>query len=88
MIRVGVNTIAFVSENSSKFMDFNEKTGEYENRFRVADTSELARDVVRALNKEQEDGTTPVHLLLDDAIEEAFEQGSLGFHDSDEEQSG
>jgi hypothetical protein len=36
----------------------------------------FARDVVRELNREAEDGTTPVHLLFDRAMAEAIDQGS------------
>lgn len=39
----------------------------------------FARDVVRELNREEEDGTTPIHLLFDKAMAEAIEQGSLHY---------
>ena len=44
----------------------------------VTDLAEFARDVVRELNREAEDGTTPIHELLDRALAEAVDQGSLG----------
>lgn len=81
VIRVGVNVIAFVAEKSEKFQEYNMRTGQYDSLYRVADAAQLASDVVRALNKEQEDGTTPVHLLLDEAIEQAADDGSMGFHE-------
>ena len=37
----------------------------------------FAEDIVAELEREQDDGTTPVHEVLDAAIEEAIEQGSL-----------
>lgn len=43
---------------------------------RVTDLGGFARDVVRELNREAEDGTTPIHLLFDAAMAEAIEQGS------------
>lgn len=42
----------------------------------VTDADGFASDVVRELNREAEDGTTPVHLLFDRAMAEAIEQGS------------
>lgn len=39
----------------------------------------FARDVVIELNREEKDGTTPVHLLFDKAMAEAIEQGSLHY---------
>lgn len=42
----------------------------------ITDVSGFARDVARELNREAEDGTTPIHLLFDSAMAEAIEQGS------------
>ena len=39
----------------------------------------LARDLVSQLNSESEDGTTPVHNMLDQAVIEASEQGAEAF---------
>jgi hypothetical protein len=45
---------------------------------KVIDATRFAKDIVNALNDEQEDGTTPVHVLLDTAFEKAIEDGSQG----------
>ncbi|WP_230770577.1 hypothetical protein [Sphingomonas sp. Leaf4] len=37
----------------------------------------FAADVVAELEREEEDGTTPVHRMLDEAFEQAIDQGSL-----------
>jgi hypothetical protein len=42
----------------------------------VNDVSDFAQDVIRALNREEEDGTTPVHELLDKALASAIDDGS------------
>ena len=42
----------------------------------VTDVPGFARDVVRELNRKEEDGSTPIHLLFDRAMAEAIEQGS------------
>jgi hypothetical protein len=46
--------------------------------FRVTDARMFAPEVVRALNDEDEEGTTPIHHLFDDAFTEAIEQGAEG----------
>jgi len=45
---------------------------------KVTDAAEFAADVVRELNREEEDGTTPVHLLFDKALAAAVDNGSMG----------
>ncbi len=42
----------------------------------VTDVSDFARDVMRALNREAEDGTTLVHELFDKALAAAIDDGS------------
>ena len=42
----------------------------------VRDPVGFAVDVVRELNREAEDGSTPIHLMFDAAMSEAIEQGS------------
>lgn len=47
--------------------------------FRITSLRTAAESLVRCLNREEEDGTTPVHRLFDDAFDEALEQGEEGF---------
>ncbi len=53
--------------------------------WKVTDAAAFAEEITRALNDEQEDGTTPIHRLLDQAAEHAIEQGGEGV-EADEEQ--
>ena len=46
--------------------------------WRVTDAGAFAPEVVRALEDEAEDGSTPVHLLFDAAFERAIESGAEG----------
>lgn len=51
-------------------------------RVAITDPAVFAADMVRALNREKhEDGSTAIHLLLDEAVLEAFENGSEGASD-------
>lgn len=47
--------------------------------YKISSLDEAAKSLVRRLNDEEEDGTTPVHRLFDAAFEEALEQGDEGF---------
>lgn len=63
-ITVGVKTLAFAITHNPEL------------KLNVTDAKGFAQDVLHELQREQEDGTTPVHLLLDKAADEAAEQGS------------
>ncbi len=52
--------------------------------FKVTDSKEFAKEVVRALNDEEEDGTTILHRVLDDATLTAFENGAEGCKEVDD----
>ena len=76
VISIGLNILSHVAENCPLLR-------EVEGEVKVEDLQSLAGDVIMALEDEQEDGTTPVHLLLDAAILAAYENGSLGFAGQD-----
>ena len=45
--------------------------------YTVTDATAFAHDVARELNSEDEQGTTAIHSLLDTAIQNAIENGSM-----------
>jgi hypothetical protein len=49
-----------------------------EERWKVTDAQAFARDVVRELHNEQEDGTTIVAEMFDEVFRRALEQGGEG----------
>ena len=55
-------------------------------RWKVTDAEVFAAEVVRALNDEREDGTTPVHQMFDRAFDEAINQGAEGIEECDEDE--
>jgi hypothetical protein len=71
VIRIGVDTLAWAGERCPDLED-----ERYEPMFRIVNATEFANDVLHELKKEEEDGTTLVHLMLDKAIVSAIEQGS------------
>jgi hypothetical protein len=83
VISIGVDVLAFsFSHHSDSYDDEGEHRADWP---KVIDAEQFARDVKMALDDEEEDGTTPVHRLLDAAMLEACEQGSLGVEVEDDD---
>lgn len=82
VIRIGINCLKFAAEHCPLLYD-----GTVENAdppyCKVTDKNELAHDVKRMLFGQREDGSSPISDLLDKAIINAMEDGSLAF-DEDE----
>lgn len=73
-ISIGVETLKWAAEHHDEFYHpYTDKWSIVINK-----PNEFAKDVVRALRDEGEDGSTPVHYLLDKAIAEVMENGSEG----------
>lgn len=53
--------------------------------FEVTDLREFAHSMRYRLQKEEEDGTTPVHRMLDKAAQDVLEQGDDGVDEGDVE---
>ena len=72
VIRIGIDALAFALNQQDDPM-------------RVVDPVLAADEIVKELKREEEDGTTPVHKLLDKAGYDAWENGGFGFADDDDE---
>jgi hypothetical protein len=66
VISIGVNTLAHA-------------TAYADDPVKIVDPDLAAEEIVRELTREEEDGTTPVHKLLDKAVFDAWENGGEGF---------
>lgn len=73
-ISIGVSTLCFAVQNSDDW-DGGEITNE----------AEFAKDILEELESESENGTTPVHSLLDTAANNAADSGSEWVKLEDEE---
>lgn len=71
IISVGVETLKYCHNLSE-----GERDVDFEQGFRIGDALGFAKDMAAQLRKEQDDGTTPVHLLIDQAIQDAADDGS------------
>lgn len=50
-------------------------------RYKITNVAEFAADLTRELNREEEDGSTPIHRMFDKCIEEAINQGAFGIEE-------
>jgi hypothetical protein len=82
-ITIGIATLATAARFGGDLEAFDEVTGDV---LEPTITNEVvfAKAVARALNDEEEDGTTPVHLMLDAAIVSAVENGAEGIITGDD----
>lgn len=71
IISVGVETLKYCHNLAES-----ERDVDFEHGFRIGDALGFAKDMAAQLQKEQDDGTTPVHLLIDQAIQDAADDGS------------
>ncbi|TIT80135.1 MAG: hypothetical protein E5W57_04180 [Mesorhizobium sp.] len=69
VISIGVGALAFAVQHADN---------QWPEDIYITDPYEFAKDVARQLRAEAEDGTTPVHVMLDRAAVEASAQGSEG----------
>ena len=80
---VGVRTLAFAFENSEENNPYDEEFCDTKRQFSISEPWRFAKDVCHELNREGEDGSTPLTRFLDSMMGEAVNQGSLGIHDPD-----
>lgn len=65
---IGVETLAYAIQQGPN----------WPSDVKVTDARTFAKDVLRELEREEEDGTTPVHRMLDARGRDAMENGSEG----------
>lgn len=80
VIRMGINYVQHAGET---YVDFVGETsnGDEINTLQVTDARVFCQEIVKELQEEQEDGTTLVHIALDEAIRNAMENGCEGVAD-------
>lgn len=74
-ISIGVALMAWAVQNAP----------EWPQEFHITDLRDFSREMVRQLQRESENGTTPVHRMLDNAANEVLEQGGDGVDEGDVE---
>jgi hypothetical protein len=77
VIRLPFETLKFASEQSPKLATYDHDKSDWR-RVKVTNIQEWAKEVLRALRHEEEDGSTPVDMLFDKMFEAAVEDGAEG----------
>jgi hypothetical protein len=85
IVAIGIETLAFAFEKSEENNPYDEHTGDFKEKLRIGDKLQFSDDVVRAMNDEAEDGSTPLTRFIDSMMQEAVNQGSLGILDPEDE---
>jgi hypothetical protein len=78
VIRVGLITNKWAFERHPECQPHNTETCDFEQKWIVTDYYKFAEDVVRAMENEAEDGSTPLIEFLDEMQMAALEDGSEG----------
>lgn len=73
VIRIGVDTLAYCYEISEANHRWDDNEDEYLKQWRVTDKHKFAKGVAIGLRDEEEDGSTPITRILDDACIRAIE---------------
>lgn len=70
VVRVGVGTIAFCCKKKNG--------GNVPDQIKIIDKHQFAKDIAYEMEREEENGDTPLRLLLDEVIQKAMDMGSTG----------
>jgi len=81
VISIGIDTLAFAFTESTLAKPWNDSDGDYRAVYTIEDELVFAKEVATALKEEAEDGTTPVTVLLDAAMDRALDNGAEGVCD-------
>jgi hypothetical protein len=55
-------------------------------RYKITNVAEFAADLVRELNREEENGSTRIYTMFDKAIFEAVDQGAFGIEEHEQQE--
>ena len=73
VIRIGVDTLQFAFEMGEDNQPFDDEVNDFRRSWKVTDKHKFARGVGNALCNEEEDGSTPLTKVLDEAYIHAVE---------------
>lgn len=73
VIRIGIGTLAYCFETGEENQPFDEKANDFRRSFKVTDPHKFAKGVGVALQDEEEDGSTPLTKIMDEAFIRAVE---------------
>lgn len=84
VIEIGIHTLAHAAAFSDWANPFDEKRDDYIRNFAITDPEQFAQDVMHAMLAEREDGSSPLSDFLDEMMQAAISDGSLGLHEDEQ----
>lgn len=72
-ITIGKNLLSFAVQNGNLWPE----------DFYIDDIDEFTKSFIRRLQREEEDGTTPIHRMFDMVADDVLEQGDQGVEEGD-----
>ena len=78
VIRLRIGTLA----NAAKYSEYFDNCAEEGTTLKITDEAEFAESIANSLNREAEDGSTPITRMLDKATEWVCEQGEDGVEEA------
>ena len=75
-ILVGIDSLAFAADHSDTFNPFDPGAADWIQKWKVTNSSEFTIEVLRAMNREGEDGSTPLTRFLDQMVVVALDDGA------------
>lgn len=78
VISIGINTAAWATNEHPDFYTYDEKVRDWTHKIQVTDIRAFAKEIVRAMLNEREDGSTITTDFMDKAILDAVEDGAVG----------
>lgn len=85
VISIGTKALAESFELGPGNEEYDESIPDFKKRYKVTDHRAFAKEVLMALDNEDEDGSSLVTDLLDKACEAAIDDGADGIEEADED---
>ena len=82
IIRIGIGTLAWAFDHMEENNPWSDAKCNFVQSWKVSDPLEFAKDVVREMTREEEDGSYPLNRMLDKVSTDAAGQGSLGIEEN------
>lgn len=76
-VAIGVETLAWAFERCPDCQKYDDEEGVFMQDYLVLDPDDFAKDVKHEFEREEEDGTTPLHEFFDKMCMNAVEDGSV-----------
>jgi hypothetical protein len=77
-ILVGIDTLGFAADRLDSFNIFDTDKSDWVQKWKISDCLKFSKEVIKVMNEEGEDGSTPLTRFLDYMITCSLEKGAEG----------